>query len=233
MKILNILIIITTVFVSVNAVKGQKSVRLFTGLNYTSTDYKKFTNNTLVDSVSYTKDEILLPNIGFDYDIPLFKRMSITTGLGINIMGTSNYNDKLDQRLIDSFSNDQIKNYFAKNKDLKITYLRIPLIFKYNLGSDLYVMAGYAFNYSIRKTQNILAVGELNVFPPRVGFIYRNYHHAANFGLRKDWKYLSISANYHMGISRIFDTEDFRPNERAYLTLSGFQFSIGYMIRQK
>jgi hypothetical protein len=232
MKIFNFLVIISTVFVSVNALTGQKSVRLFMGVNHTSTDYKKFSNNLLVDSVSYTKDDILLPSVGFDYDIPIFKRMSITTGLGINIMGTSNYNDKLDQTLIDSFGNDQLKDYFAKNKDLKITYLRVPLLFKYNLGSEFYVLAGYAFNYSIRKTQNILAAGELNVFPPKIGFIYRNYHHAANFGIRKDWKHLSLSANYHLGISRIFDTEDFRPNERAYLTLSGFQFSIGYLIRQ-
>lgn len=69
-------------------------------------------------------------------------------------------------------------------------------------------------------------------FPPEIGFIYKNYHHAAIFGLRKDWRHLSISANYHLGLSRVYDTEIFNAYSRAYLSLSGIQCSVGYKISE-
>lgn len=211
---------------------AQKSIRFIAGLNYTQTNYYKIEFEKLVDTASYSQDLIVLPHFGFEYDIPIGNKFSFTTGLGLNMMGTSNYNSKIDYSLIDSITNQEVIQYLKANKHLKIMYLRVPFMIKYDIKNNLFVFVGYSLNYSIRKSQNILALNNPDSFPPEVGFIYRNYHHAALFGIRKDWKNISISANYHLGLSRIYDTTDFRADERAYLTLHGVQLSFGYKITE-
>lgn len=209
---------------------AQKSIRFFGGINYTKTYYTKleygFTADTL-NTIKRNNDAIILPHIGFEYDFKTYNKLSFTTGLGVSMMGAANYDT------LSSQSYPLPPKYTQReNKDLKITYLRIPLMAKYELLDNFYLFAGYTLQYSIRKNQTILAANNLGTFPPQIGFIYRNYHHAAIFGFRKDWKFLSISANYHLGLSRVYDTEIFRPYERAYLSLSGIQFSVGYKISE-
>lgn len=223
-KIITILLILP-IFLT-----AQKSLRFFGGVNYTKTYYTKLEYGLTADTLSITRrsnDAIILPHMGFEYDFKTYNKISFTTGLGISIMGTANYDTLLSQRYPLPPKYTQ-----RENKDLKITYLRIPIMVKYELLDNLYLFGGYTFQYSIRKNQTILAANNLGTFPPEIGFIYRNYHHAAIFGFRKDWKFLSIAANYHFGLSRVYDTEIFRPYERAYLSLSGIQFSVGYKISE-
>lgn len=211
---------------------GQKSVRLLGGINYTTINYKRLDLGKVNDSISYTNDPIVLPHFGFEYNIPWKNKFSFTTGLGVSMMGCNNYFEKIDFNLIDSTVNPEIIEFWKSNPDLKIIYLRAPLFIRYELIKGFSIFAGYTLQYSVRKSQNFAAFGNLGEFPPQIKFIYKNFHHALNFGIQKNWKNLSISANYHLGITRISDTEDFYPDIRVYRTLYGFQCSVGYIISE-
>lgn len=227
MKTQNIIIltaiILAKVFVQTNTF-AQKSVTFFTGLNLTSTNYSLFINGNL-DTASYTKDKIILPSVGFNYRVPIFNKLYITTGLGLSYMGNAYYFDKVDTTVI---TYPGVVDYIKYNPHFKIGYLRIPAVFEYKIHKVLYPFVGYSFNYSIRKNQNFWAaeIGDIN----SIRNIYSNYHHALLFGLTYKLKNIEFTVNYHKGISRIWDTKDYKPDKRAYLTLSGIQFSIGYNI---
>jgi hypothetical protein len=216
--------------ICINSLQAQKSVKLFSGVNYTTTKNSRYDFGKLNKSESYTNDPIFLPHFGFEYNIPLKNKFSFTTGLGVSMMGCKNFIEKIDFTLIDSTLNPEIIEFWRSNPDLKIIYLRAPLFIQYELINGLSIFGGYTIQYSVRKSQNFAAIGNLNELPPKVKFIYRNFHHALNFGIQKNWKNFSISANYHLGINRITDTEDFDPNIRVYRTLYGLQFSVGYLI---
>lgn len=204
----------------------QKSVVFYGGLNITNTRYTLIKNN-VTDTASYTKDNIVLPWIGFDYHVPISKRFNIVTGLGVSRMGTSNYVDKVDTSIINY---PGVLENILKKPHLKITYLRIPLLLEYKLNKSISPYIGYSFNYSIRKNQNFWAAEVGNVLSYRN--IYSNYHHALLAGVAIEYKNLVLSGNYHLGISKIWDTTDYKPDQRAYLTMQGFQISIGYKVTE-
>ncbi len=220
-QVIIIIAILIPVFIT-----AQRSIRFVGGINYTRTKHTVFKYGLTADTlniITMNKDAIILPHIGFEYDFKTYNKVSFTTGMGISMMGTAKYTTVVYQ--------PPPKYQQRRNEDLKIIYLRIPLMVKYEVMNQLYAFVGYSFNYSIRKNQSILDAHP-GTFPPEVGFIYKNYHHAAIFGLRKDWHHLSISANYHLGLSRVYDTEIFNAYTRAYLSLSGIQFSVGYKISE-
>lgn len=89
------------------------------------------------------------------------------------------------------------------------------------------MFSGYSINYSFRKNLNFIAV-YIGTFDGRG--IYKSFHHTLLFRIKEERKKWSITVNYLKGISRIWDTKDFDPDMRAYLKLSSFQITAGYII---
>ena len=205
---------------------GQRSLTLYSGVNVTNTKYTLLKAN-VSDTASNTKENIILPWIGFDYNLPINKNISFTTGIGVSMMGNSNYYNKLDTSFI---SDPTVLNSILEKPHFKVTYLRIPIKINYRISKNIQPFIGYSFNYSIRKNQNFWAADVGNI--SSLKNIYRNYHHALIGGVNIEHKNLVLSANYHLGIYNVWDTEDFKPDQRAYLTLQGFQLSFGFRISE-
>jgi hypothetical protein len=181
--------------------------------------------NGVKDTTSYTKDKIALPSVGFKYTIPVNAKIVLSSGLGLSYMGNANYYNKVDTSIINYpgvLENIKLKPHFI------IGYLRIPISVEYKLTHNLFPFIGYSLNYSVRKNQNFWAAEIGNVLSYKN--IYSNYHHALIFGLLFKVQRIEISANLHKGISKIWDTENYYKDKRAYLTLNGIQLTVGYIL---
>ncbi|MGB4847595.1 MAG: hypothetical protein WBP41_06725 [Saprospiraceae bacterium] len=196
---------------------GQDAIRVYGGFNLSNVRYHLKNSLTNTDTSYLRSNNYVLPLLGADIDFNISPKFTFTTGIGINFLGSKNYNTDVNIPNLNIDSN------------LRIGYLRIPLIVNYNLTNGLSLFGGYSFNYSFRKNLNFV-VSKPGTFEGEG--IYKPIHHALLFGLKEEWKNWSITANYHAGISRIWDTKDFDPDKRAYLTLKAFQFTIGYFIRE-
>ncbi len=219
--------IIFSIFFVPILLNAQKSIRFIAGVNYTHVHrtglFYGFTTDTLTIKKQHF-DPIILPHLGFEYDFKTSNKLSYTIGLGISMMGTANYDT-----LPASFS----PKYPTRHQyDLKITYLRIPLMIKYELLDQLYVFGGYTLNFSINRNKTLLWADFEREPAEAVYNVYSNYYHAGILGLRKDWKNLSISANYHLGLNRIYDTGYASTRTRIYMSMSGIQMSLGYKISE-
>jgi Outer membrane protein beta-barrel domain len=224
MKNFRIFLLSFIFLVTVSVSWGQKAVRLYAGANYSwATKFYSSGIPKLDDSIPGTKP-ILLPNAGFDYDLPLNRNWSVTTGLGFSMMGTKNYNSYR--------KGDTSNTSFNDNLHLRIMHLRIPIVLKYQVKPSFYLFCGYAFNNTIRLNQNIAALDN-RYTPARIGFIYRKIQHAALFGVRKDWSHVSLALNYHLGLNHVYDTGNIGKPERAYMDISGLQFSVGYLFKDE
>lgn len=201
---------------SILNIGAQNSVKLFTGLNYSNTSYHLINNLQMSDSFGLRKGYYLLPSLGMDINFNLSNKLEFTTGFGISIMGSRKYTDPIPD-------NSSLEPH------LKLNYLRFPLIFSYNLNKNYKLFSGYTLNYCFRKNYNFYASnasvnGQLNIF--------NSIHHGWVFGLSFRTSNYDFTLSYHSGLNRIWDTEQFFPDQRAYLNLFAFQLTAGYLIHE-
>lgn len=214
---------------------AQREVRFYIGMNQTSITNVFKKELELIDSMTFRYPSIRLPHLGMDYEMPLSSKLSVVTGIGFSAMGTAKY-QTLGADTIVYDPDGHLATYYRENADLRLNYLRIPLYLRYRLGYGFSVFSGYTLNYTIRKNHSIFDLEpDTCRDSPRVGYPYNIFHHAAIFGLRKDWKNFNISANGHVGLNRIKDTRDFYyyENTRVYWNMIGFQVSVGYSIKEE
>lgn len=198
---------------------GQDAIRVFGGVNLTNVKYYLHNSVTNSDTSYLRSNNYFLPNLGADINFKINSKFSLTTGIGVSFMGSRNYSIDFNVPNINIDTN------------LRIGYLRFPFIINYNIVNGFSIFSGYSLNYSFRKNQSFFALKEETPLNFEYKGLYNGIHHALLFGITQEWKNWNITANYHAGISRIWDSKDFDPQDRAYLTLNGFQFTIGYLIR--
>ncbi len=211
------LLFLFCLFLVSGTLKSQDAIRVYGGINLTNVKYYRKDPLNQADTSFWRINNYVLPILGADIDFNINSKFSLTTGLGVSFMGSRNYNFATPPEGVKIDSN------------LRIGYLRIPAILSYKIAHGISIFAGYSLNYSFRKNINFIAI---NLETLESKGIYKNFHHALLFGIKEEWKNWSITANYHAGISRVWDTKDFYPDKRAYLTLNGFQFTLGYIIRK-
>ena len=193
---------------------AQDRLRVFGGGNITNVVYHLIDNNTGIDSSGPRENYILLPLLGIDMDFDLSNQFIITTGLGVSWQGSNNFKVSPPSPDINIDS------------DLNMGFLRIPILLNYAFNEKFKLLLGYSFQYNFRKNQGFFGQGPNY---EHVSFA-KPFHHAALFGARFDINKWSFCANYQLGLSRIFDSKDFDPNKRAYLTLGGIQLTAGYLL---
>jgi hypothetical protein len=213
-------------FLAFHNIYSQNTVRFFAGGSISIPEHKYFVNGELTPSVfDENMSPMISPMLGLDYDIPISKKWSLTTGLGFSIMGARNYYVLETE---EEFDDELLVEYVRVNPHLKFHWLRIPVLAKFEVSKDFYLIGGYAFHYTTRKNQNI---GTVDPVKDDIVSTYSNFQHAMNFGIRKDFKKISFSLVYHRNINRVWDTKDIVPDSRSYLNLHGIQFNVGYLMR--
>jgi hypothetical protein len=195
---------------------GQRVLRIFIGTNISNTDFHFVNTSTGFDSSGLRINNYVLPLMGADIAFTINRKLSITSGMGLSWMGSRNYHKGAPA-------------LFNIDPDLRLGYLRFPLIFNFELFHSLNIAVGYSFNYNFRKNQQFLTYNDQTL---KIINIYKPFHHAINIGLSKDIGNFNILVNYQKGLSRIFDTKEINHDYRAYLTLGGLQLSLGYLIKE-
>lgn len=194
---------------------SQDVLRFYLGANYSNVNYRLIDDTQGPDSGGLRTDYIVLPNVGCDIQYYLTSKFSLVTGLGVSWMGSKDYHKDLP-------------DYINIDPDLKLGYLRVPIVLNMEFINNFFVFAGLSLHYNFRKNQGFFSVDDegnsINSYTP--------LHTALSFGLRKDIERFSFQAGYHKGLSKVSDLKN-ESGRRAYLDLQGFQFSVGYLVSEK
>ncbi|MEZ4907822.1 MAG: outer membrane beta-barrel protein [Saprospiraceae bacterium] len=223
MKVIFFLFLNLTFVISIYS---QKTIRIFSGINITKMNPHGIEDNIDVSkTLPFQYSWIILPSLGLDYNIPLSNKISISTGLGVNLYGCSDYNKHIQLSDIDSL----YREFFIKYPNLKIIDLTFPISMKYRILDKLYLYVGYGFNYSVRKNQSSILYD--------VDFESYNYfsyfHHFLNIGLEAELKKISIKLISLFPLSHTYDSKDkLVSGNRYYGDIYGMQLTIGYIISE-
>lgn len=210
-----IILTFTLWIIVIGNIKSQSALRLYSGVNITNANYHLIDRLTNVDSSRLREKNYILPLLGVDLDFSLNSKFSLISGLGVSWMGSRNYQAIPDESI-------------RTDSNLRLGYLRVPLILNYQVCDNVKFIGGYIFNYNFRKNQLLNTFDENNLLI----HTYKPFHHGAVVGLRFDKYSWSLAINYHKGLSKIWDTKSFHRDYRAYLTLGGIQVTIGYLIKE-
>jgi hypothetical protein len=96
--------------------------------------------------------------------------------------------------------------------DLKINYISIPVMFKYNIGETLNIQAGPQLG--------ILAGTD----PSELKDALKGTDFGLNFGLGAAFGKFSVDGRYSLGLANIYDGDDFEIKNNV------FQISLGYQL---
>lgn len=210
------------------ALNSQKSIRIFVGSNYTNVYSKKIWDYKSLDSLTINYYWLLLPQFGVDYNIPINRKITLNTGIGLSFMGAGGYFKLLADSSVLKF--EIYEEYKRKYPNLTLNYLRIPLLFKYKLNNIFDVYLGYSFQYLVKIDKNTFYNdGDIFVWNPV--YYNKNYFHTANFGINITIGKVGISAGAIIPLSKIEDSGyDWSRGKRFYSQLYGCQLSVGYII---
>ena len=208
-----IFLLLTITLLSMLKLRAQGNVKIFIGGNYSNVTYHRVSHG--LDSFGLRKNYMLLPCMGIDLNFNISEKFQFTSGLGINSLGSRNYTDTLSQ-----------ESYLLPN--LKLNYIRIPILFSFNVDNNIKLFSGYSFNYCFRKNYNFLA---LNSSQTKFVNIFNRIHHGLNLGMGIDVNNFNFTLLYHHGLNKIWDTEQLYPDQRAFLNLHAIQITAGYLIK--
>ena len=193
---------------------AQRSIVVYSGLNITNTTYHLDDDNNEFDTTYMLGNTQLLPHLGMDINFPFSEHFYITTGLGVNLMGSKNYNDTIPEGI-------------NLDHNLRLNYIKVPLLINVGIGSNISLFGGYSLNYCYRKNQNFFAADIVN---QTIDNIFNDFHHTLILGLKLKLNSISLFFNYNKGLNRVWDTRDFYTSSRSFLKMEGYQISLGYLI---
>lgn len=197
---------------------GQKSVHIYSGLNASYCTLNTYSGGVFNDTLSRTLGIYYGFNGGFDIDFYLGPKWDLSLGLGINVVGGSDFYQEIEGDI------------FEDNLQLKLNNMSLPIKVKYKIAKKWWLTGGYALQYNVRKNQNLLAFDPLEPIPNP---LFQRYQHIASIGAELEWKSLRFSANYLLWLQKILDTGSVDPSFRYSLSLSGFQVCVGYVFRDE
>jgi hypothetical protein len=213
MKIITVLFLVSFIFIEI--IFSQNSISIFGGANITNVKCHLVDLTSNLDSSFLRKNIAVLPLMGIDVGFKMNERIWFTSGLGISYMGSRNYTPGLS-------------GIYNVDKNLKLSFIRIPCIIEFNIIKDLKIEFGYSLNYTFRKNQNFFLRDDDNVSKS----IFSPFHHAILFGIRKDIQSFSFVVNYHQGVSHIYDSKKINSENRIFMSLMGIQCTIGYLLSE-
>lgn len=193
---------------------AQNTLRIFCGINSSilRVHYSEFSPR--LDSNYLLKRYIILPSAGIDIGFSISDKVSFNTGLGLNIVGSKDYNEDV------LITNPDLNI----DPNLRISILRVPLSIQYDL-SICKIDIGYSVNYSFRKNQNFFASNSSGLVN-----IYSKFQHLLLFGVRRDWGILSLAIAYQLWLNPISNTKQYYNDWTEKQTLRGFQITAGYLL---
>ncbi|MEZ4907819.1 MAG: hypothetical protein R2771_09340 [Saprospiraceae bacterium] len=206
---------------------SQKNIRIYVGSNLTTLKPYGFINGTdISDSLPFDYNWILLPSFGFEYNIPINKKLNFTTGFGVDIYGCSDYWKNVEVDNPDTTFYIFVKKY----PNLANIYLSIPISFSYKILKNIDLNIGYKINYVVRKNQSSMTYDKetLDVYN-----YFNDFLHFFNIGIEGRYKNFSIKAVTLYPLSRIYDTKNNESNgSRAYGNIIGLNLTLGYIISE-
>lgn len=218
MKEYKIFCIISLFYLFHFEVASQSSLTFYSGVNISTSKYTSERTATNIDSSVILGSSTVQPNLGVDIEFMLSEQFSFYTGIGVSLIGTNNY---FDYDLPQGINID---------RDLKLSYLKVPLMVKLEFINNFSVVSGYSLSYCYRKNINLF---NYIIGSPQLSSNFNEIYHAANLGLLYDKDKYIVSVNYQFGLSRIWDTGNHFEERRDYLTINSFILNIGYKLSDK